>query len=230
MHPAAIFCEMIRGMPTLSIGREAIPAGGRGVAARCAEGAPLVRRPLVAAIGPQPRRRGLAGAPSRRLQAIACPLPDRAFPMPEKGATGCQHLHGGVVRCPAVHVYMHERGRRSPVPPAHGVPLSADCCAIACRATDGIGQRLQQGRGFANPVRQRRAVQVQPVALEDLALAIERQVIGVFIDPLPPSRALGMPCQAMGRRCLHRREGGHGPAGRGRGDRARWGVMVAEPA
>jgi hypothetical protein len=34
----------------------------------------------------------------------------------------------------------------------------------------------------ANPVRQRRAAKVEPVALEDLALAIERQVIGVFID------------------------------------------------
>jgi hypothetical protein len=34
----------------------------------------------------------------------------------------------------------------------------------------------------ANPVRQRRAAKVEPVALEDLALAIERQVISVFID------------------------------------------------
>ncbi len=92
MHPAAISGQMIRGMPAFAIGREAIPAGGRSIAARCAEGAPLVRRPLVAAIGPQPRRHGLAGAPSRRLPAIACPLPDRAFPMPEKGATDAPGL------------------------------------------------------------------------------------------------------------------------------------------
>jgi hypothetical protein len=33
MPPAAIFCEMILRVLTLSIGREAIPTGGRGVAA-----------------------------------------------------------------------------------------------------------------------------------------------------------------------------------------------------
>jgi hypothetical protein len=193
MHPAAISGQMIRGMPAFAIGREAIPAGGRSIAAP---------GPLVPPIGPQPRRCGLACAPSRRLLAIAC------------RATGRQHLYGGVVRCPAVHVCMHERGRRSPVQPLRAAPLSADCCAIACRAMDGIGQRLQQRCRLADPIGQRRAVQAQPVTLEDLALAIERQMIGVFIDPLP------------GRRCLHRREGGHGPAGRGRDVPARSGAPL----
>jgi hypothetical protein len=122
MHPTAIFCEMILRVLTLSISREAIPAGGRSIAAP---------RTLVPPIGPQPRRRGLAGA-------------------------GRQHLHGSVVG--------EDRLSGRHVPP------------------DGIGQRLQKRRRLANPVRQRRAVQVQPVTLEDLALAIERQVIGVFID------------------------------------------------
>ena len=40
---------------------------------------------------------------------------------------------------------------------------------------DGVGQRLQQRGGLSDPVGERGAVEVQPVALEDLALAIERQ-------------------------------------------------------
>ena len=47
---------------------------------------------------------------------------------------------------------------------------------------DGVGQRFQQGGGFAHPIRQCRAVDVEPVALEDLALPVERQVICVFVD------------------------------------------------
>ena len=47
---------------------------------------------------------------------------------------------------------------------------------------DGIGQGLQQGGGFANPVGQCRAVDVEPVAVKDLALAVKRKVIGVFVD------------------------------------------------
>ena len=47
---------------------------------------------------------------------------------------------------------------------------------------DGLCQRLQQRRGLADPVGQRRAVEVEPLALEDLALAIERQMVGVFGD------------------------------------------------
>ena len=47
---------------------------------------------------------------------------------------------------------------------------------------DGVGQRLQQRGGLADPVGERGAVEVEPVALEDLALAIERQVVGVLAD------------------------------------------------
>jgi len=39
---------------------------------------------------------------------------------------------------------------------------------------DGIGERFQKRRGLADPVGQRRTVEVEPLALEDLALAIER--------------------------------------------------------
>ena len=48
--------------------------------------------------------------------------------------------------------------------------------------TDGVGQWLQKRRRLADRVGQGRAVQVQPVALEDLALPVEREVIGVFVD------------------------------------------------
>ena len=49
-------------------------------------------------------------------------------------------------------------------------------------ASDGIGQRLQQRRRLADPVGQRRAIEVEPLAVEDLTLPIERQVVGVFGD------------------------------------------------
>ena len=45
-------------------------------------------------------------------------------------------------------------------------------------ASDGVGQRLQQGSGFADPAGQAEAVQVEPVAVEDLALAIQGKMIG----------------------------------------------------
>jgi len=47
---------------------------------------------------------------------------------------------------------------------------------------DGIGQRLQQGGGLADPIGQGGAIQIEPFAVEDLALAVERQVIGIFAD------------------------------------------------
>ena len=47
---------------------------------------------------------------------------------------------------------------------------------------DGVRQRRQQGGGFTHPVGQRRAIQIKAVALEDLALAIQRQVVGIFVD------------------------------------------------
>ena len=49
-------------------------------------------------------------------------------------------------------------------------------------APDGIGQGFQQGGGFAHPVSQRRAVQIQPFAIEYLALAVKWQMVGVFVD------------------------------------------------
>jgi len=41
-------------------------------------------------------------------------------------------------------------------------------------ALDRGGQWLQQGRGLADPASQGRAVEIDTLALEDLALAIER--------------------------------------------------------
>jgi hypothetical protein len=49
-------------------------------------------------------------------------------------------------------------------------------------ATDGVGQRFQQGRGFANPVSQGGAVQLETFTVEDLALAVKRQMIGILAD------------------------------------------------
>ena len=49
-------------------------------------------------------------------------------------------------------------------------------------STDGIGQRFQQGCGLADPVSKGGTVEVEPFAAEDLALTIERQVIGIFAD------------------------------------------------
>ena len=49
-------------------------------------------------------------------------------------------------------------------------------------ATDGIGQRFQQGGGLADPVGQGGAVEIEAFAVEDLALAIKRQVVGILAD------------------------------------------------
>ena len=74
------------------------------------------------------------------------------------------------------------RRRRSPDPPA--LP------------PDGIGQRCQPGGGLDHPIGQRRAIQIETLALEDLTLAVERQVVSIFVDPLP------------GRRCFASLKGG----------------------
>jgi hypothetical protein len=47
---------------------------------------------------------------------------------------------------------------------------------------DGVGERREQRGGLADPVGEGGAVEVEPVALEDLGLAIERQVVGVLAD------------------------------------------------
>ena len=49
-------------------------------------------------------------------------------------------------------------------------------------AADGIGQRFQQGSGFADPVSQRGTIKINAFAVEDLTLAIERQVISILAD------------------------------------------------
>ena len=45
---------------------------------------------------------------------------------------------------------------------------------------DGVGQRLQKRRDAAYPIREGGAPQVDPVAFEDLALTMQRQVIRVL--------------------------------------------------
>ena len=47
---------------------------------------------------------------------------------------------------------------------------------------DGVRERLEQRRRLADPVSHRGTVEIEPVALEDLALPVERQMIGVFVD------------------------------------------------
>ena len=49
-------------------------------------------------------------------------------------------------------------------------------------APDGICEGFQQGGGFADPVGQRRAVQVEPFAVEDLALPVKWKMIGILAD------------------------------------------------
>ncbi len=47
---------------------------------------------------------------------------------------------------------------------------------------DGVRQRLKQGGGFTDPVRQGRAFQIDPLSVEDLALPIKRQMIRIYVD------------------------------------------------
>jgi hypothetical protein len=49
-------------------------------------------------------------------------------------------------------------------------------------AADGVCEGFQKGRGFAHPIGKGRSVEVETFAVEDLALAVERQVIGIFAD------------------------------------------------
>ena len=50
------------------------------------------------------------------------------------------------------------------------------------RPNDGVRQRFQQPCCLADPIGQGGALQIDAVALEDLPLAIERQMVGVFAD------------------------------------------------
>ena len=62
-------------------------------------------------------------------------------------------------------------------------------------ASDGIGRRFRQGGGFAGPIRQDRAVEVETFTLEDPALAIQRKRVGMladqFMGPQTRPRATG---------------------------------------
>lgn len=49
-------------------------------------------------------------------------------------------------------------------------------------APDGDSQRFQQGSGFADPVSLLGTVKIRAFAVEDLTLAVKRQVIGVFAE------------------------------------------------
>jgi len=49
-------------------------------------------------------------------------------------------------------------------------------------SADGSGQRFQQGGGLADPVGHGGAVEVEPFAIEDLALAVKRQMVGILAD------------------------------------------------
>ena len=54
--------------------------------------------------------------------------------------------------------------------------------ALEHMPAQGIDQRPQQGARLSDPVGERRAVEIDPVACVDLALAVQRQVIDVFRD------------------------------------------------
>ncbi len=45
---------------------------------------------------------------------------------------------------------------------------------------DGVRQRLKQGGGFTNPVRQGGAVQIDPLAPEYLTLPVQRRMIAIL--------------------------------------------------
>ncbi len=49
-------------------------------------------------------------------------------------------------------------------------------------ATDGICEGLQQSGGLADPIGQGGAIQIEPLAFEDLALTIQRKMVGLFAD------------------------------------------------
>ncbi len=64
----------------------------------------------------------------------------------------------------------------------HGCIVSEYCLPRQHMPSDGRRQRLQQCRGFTDPIRQRRAIQIEPFAGEDLALPIKRQMVGILVD------------------------------------------------
>ena len=49
-------------------------------------------------------------------------------------------------------------------------------------APDGLDQWLQKGGGLADPIGRGRAIQIEPLPVEDLALAVEWEMVGIFAD------------------------------------------------
>ena len=49
-------------------------------------------------------------------------------------------------------------------------------------ASDDVSQRFQKGGDLADPIGQRGTVEIEPLAVEDLALAIQGKMISVFAD------------------------------------------------
>ena len=64
----------------------------------------------------------------------------------------------------------------------HRCVVRVDRLAAQDVPADRLGQRLQQRGALAHPAGQRRAVEVDALALEDLALAVERKMVGVLRD------------------------------------------------
>ncbi len=58
--------------------------------------------------------------------------------------------------------------------------ISKDGLSVQNMPPDGIGQRLQQVRGFANPIGQCGTIKIDALALEDLRLPIERRVVRIL--------------------------------------------------
>ena len=117
------------------------------------EGLQMALRVLAPAVGGE----AVPGRGRRRpapgpLVADVDPHPCRGGPSP----AGREHRDGGVVR---------EEG------------LSRECVPA-----DGGGERLQQRRRPAHPAGQRRAVQIDAVTTEDLALAVQGKMIAVLRD------------------------------------------------
>lgn len=61
-----------------------------------------------------------------------------------------------------------------------GRVIREDGCACPNMSTDGVGQRFQKLCGLPDPSCQSRSVKIDPLALHDLALPIQRAVVRVF--------------------------------------------------
>ena len=140
----------------LAHGAAAVELAEAGVVVRvhpAGEGLEVALRVLAPAIrGELVPRRG-------RRRPAPGPLVAHVDPHPRRGGpplAGRQHCHGGVVR--------EERLAPERV------------------AADSGGKRLQQRRGAPDPVREGGAVEIEPAAGEDLALAVQGKMVAVLGD------------------------------------------------